>query len=127
MYEFINKRDKSKLIVLSIFSEYAKTLKLTYRPSDYRTYHIIRRSITEGIPERRDEVDGFRLDVAKVEVYVKQLILWIRILITVVLLFSVVTSLLWNFVAPTIKEVSDRVIVQLLNSLSCSAPLQDAG
>ena len=28
----------------------------------------------------RDEVDGFKLDVAKVEVYLKQIILWIRLL-----------------------------------------------
>ena len=29
----------------------------------------------------RDEVDGFRIDVMKVNVYLKQIILWVRVLI----------------------------------------------
>ena len=51
-------------------------------------------SIDEEIQEGvvgRDEVDGFRIDVANVEVYLKQLILWIRIIITVALAFSLFT------------------------------------
>ena len=32
----------------------------------------------------RDEVDGFRLDVTKVNVYLKQIILWIRVLMVCV-------------------------------------------
>ena len=51
--------------------------KLTYRPSDYWTSEIIMDTIAEEVRERalgRDEVDGFRLNVAKVEVYLKEII-----------------------------------------------------
>ena len=65
----------------------------------------------------RDLVDGFRLDVASVEVYLKKLIIWIRILVIVVLVLSLGTIFVWNFFAPTSKDVSDRVIVKLLNAL----------
>ena len=67
----------------------------------------------EKIQERaigRDEVDGLRVDLTKVEEYLKKLILWIRIMITVVLVFSLVTLIVWNFFAPSIKDVSERVI-----------------
>ena len=57
----------------------------------------------------RDEVDGFRLDMAKVEVYFKQIILWIRVLMLSVLVLTLGTVMLWNFFAPTRKDVSDRV------------------
>ena len=66
----------------------------------------------------RDEVDGFKIDMAKVEVYLKQLILWIRIIITVVLAFSLFTIFVCNFFAPTSKDVSDRVIDKLLSALN---------
>ena len=38
----------------------------------------------------RDEVDGFSIDVSKVEGYLKQLILWIRILIPAILVLILV-------------------------------------
>ena len=63
-------------------------VKLPYRPSDYWTSEIIMDTIPEEGRERvlgRDEVDGFRLDVAKVEVYLKQIILWIRVLMVSIL------------------------------------------
>ena len=59
---------------------------------------------------RTDEVDGFRIDVSKVEGYLKQLILWIRILITAILVLSLVTIVVWNFFGPSNKDVSGRVI-----------------
>ena len=77
--------------------------------------------IDEEIHERvleRDEVDGFRIDVSKVEVYLKQLILWIRIMLTVVLAFSIFTIVVCNFFAPTSKDVSDRVIDKLLSAVN---------
>ena len=63
-------------------------------------------SISEEILERRDEVDGFRLEVAKVELYLKQLILSIRFLITVLLMISLV-RIVSNFFAPTNKDQSE--------------------
>ena len=47
--------------------------------------------------------------MGKVEVYLKQLIVWIGKKIPVVLEFSLFTIVVWNFFAPTSKEVSDRV------------------
>ena len=41
-------------------------------------------TIPEDVRERAlgsDEVDGFRLDVTKVNLYLKQIILWVRVLI----------------------------------------------
>ena len=67
----------------------------------------------------RDEVDGFRLDVAKVEVYLKQIILWIRVLMVSVLVLTLGTVILWNFFAPTTKDVSDRVSNKLLHAINC--------
>ena len=66
----------------------------------------------------RDEVDGFRLDVAKVDVYLKQIILWVRVLIVSVLVLTLGTVMLWNFFAPTTKDVSDRVSTNLLNEIN---------
>ena len=66
----------------------------------------------------RDEVDGFRLDVTKVEGYLKQIILWIRVLMVTVLVLTLGTVMLWNFFAPTTKDVSDRVINNLLNAIN---------
>ena len=66
----------------------------------------------------RDEVDGFRLDVTKVNVYLKQIILWVRVLIATVLILTLGTVMLWNFFAPTTKDVSDRVINNILNALN---------
>ena len=51
-------------------------------------------SINEEIRERAegsDEVAGLRVDVTKVEGYLKELILWIRILIT-----SVLITIVWS-------------------------------
>ena len=66
----------------------------------------------------RDEVDGFRLDVTKVNVYFKQIILWVRVLIVTVLILTLGTVMLWNFFTPTTKDVSDRVITNLLNAIN---------
>ena len=102
-------------------SSSSKIGKLSYRPSDYWTSQIIMPTIEEESRERavgRDEVDGFRIDVSKVEGYLKQLILWIRILITAFLVLSLVTIVVWNFFAPTSKDVSDRVIDKLLNAIN---------
>ena len=77
-------------------------------------------SIYEEVQEPavwRDMVDGFRLDVKNVEVYLKQFIVWIRIMVSVVLVLSLGTIFSWNFFAPTSKEVSDRVIVKFVNAI----------
>ena len=66
----------------------------------------------------RDEVDGFRLDVGKVEVYLKQLIIWIRCLMLFILVLTLGTVMLWNFFAPTTKAVSDRVITNIFNAIN---------
>ena len=74
-------------------------------------------TIPEEIRERAfgsDEVDGFRLDVTKVNVYLKQIILWVRVLIVSVLVLTLGTVMLWNFFAPTSKDVSDRVITKVI-------------
>ena len=49
-------------------------------------------SIQEEIQEQlagRDVGDGFRLDVTNVDVYLKKLIVWIRVPVTIVLVLSV--------------------------------------
>ena len=66
----------------------------------------------------RDEVGVFRLDVTKVNVYLKQIILWVRVLIVTVLILTLGTVMLWNFFARTTKDVSDRVITNLLNAIN---------
>ena len=78
-------------------------------------------TIHEEVRERalgNDEVDGFRLDVTKVNVYLKQIILWVRVLIATVLILTLGTVMLWNFFAPTTKDVSDRVINNISNALN---------
>ena len=52
-----------------------KLIKLGYRPSDYWTSEIIMDTIPDEGRERAlgtDEVVAFRLDVAELEVYLKQ-------------------------------------------------------
>ena len=52
------------------------------------------------------------------EVYLKQIILWIRVLMVSVLVLTLGTVMLWNFFAPTTKDVSDRVINNLLHVIN---------
>ena len=78
-------------------------------------------TIPEEVRERaldRDVVDGFRLDVTKVNVYLKQIILLVRVLILSVLVLTLGTVMLWNFFAPTTKGVSDRVSNNLLHAIN---------
>ena len=53
-----------------------------------------------------------------VEVYVMQIILWIRVLLVSVLVLTLGTVMLWNFFAPTTKDVSDRVSNKLLHAIN---------
>ena len=66
----------------------------------------------------RDELDGFHLDMTKVEGYLKKLVLWVRILIMTILVLSLVSIAVWNFFAPAHKDVSDRVIDKLIGALN---------
>ena len=66
----------------------------------------------------RDEVDGFHLDISKVEGYLKQLVLWVRILIMTILVISLVSIAVWNFFATAHKDVSDRVIDKLIGAIN---------
>ena len=56
--------------------------------------------------------------MTKVEVYLKQIILWIRVLIVSVLVLTLGTVMLWNFFAPTTKHVFDRVRNNRLNEIN---------
>ena len=58
-------------------------------------------TIQEAMREQRDEVD-----VAKVEGYLNQLILWMRILIIAILVVSVITIVLRNFFRPSLPSYS---------------------
>ena len=98
-----------------------KLVKPTYRPSDNWTSAIIMPAISEAVREHMvgsDEVAVFRLDVHKVKVYLKEIILLIRILITTALVFTLDTIVVWNFFAPTRHDVSDRVRDKVLNALN---------
>ena len=56
-------------------------------------------TLREAVRERmigRDEVDGFHLDMAKVEGYLKQLVLWVRILFMTILVISLVSIAVWS-------------------------------
>ena len=66
----------------------------------------------------RDEGDGFKLDVAKVEVYLKQIILWIRVLMVSVLVLTLGTVMLWNYFASNRKDISDRLSNNLLHAIN---------
>ena len=78
-------------------------------------------TLTDTVRERmvaRDEVDGIQLDMPKIEGYLKRLVLWIRILIMTVLVISFVSIGVLNFFAPASKDVSERVILKLLNAVN---------
>ena len=60
-------------------------------------------AIPEETHERtfgRDEVDGFRLEETTVNVFLKQIILRVRVLIESILVLTLDTLLSWNFFAP---------------------------
>ena len=56
--------------------------------------------------------------MAKVDVYLKQIILLVRVLIVCVLVLTLGSVMLWNFFAPTTKDVSDRMNTNLLNAIN---------
>ena len=78
-------------------------------------------TIPEDSRERalgRDEGDDFRLDVAQGEVYWKQIILCIGVLMVSVLVPTLHPVLLWNFFAPTTKDLSDRANNNVLHAIN---------
>ena len=56
--------------------------------------------------------------MSQIEGYLKQFVLWIRILIMTVLVISLGSIAVWNFIAPDQKDVSERVIDKLLTALN---------
>ena len=56
--------------------------------------------------------------MAEFEGDIKQLILWISILIMTVLVFNVFKIVVWKFFTPPTKDLSDRVIDKLFNALN---------
>ena len=74
-------------------------LMLTNHPPEYWKSHIIMPTLIEAVSERmvgRDEVDGIQLDMTKIEAYLKQLVLWIRIRIMAALLIPLVSIAVLN-------------------------------
>ena len=95
--------------------------KLTYRPSDYCTSHIILTTISKIALEHmvgREELDGFHLDMTTIEGDLTQVVRWIRILILTVLAITLVPIAVGNFFAPYSKDVSQRVIDRLFIALN---------
>ena len=56
--------------------------------------------------------------MAKVDVYFKQIILKIRVLMRRVFVLTLGTVMLWKFFAPTTNDVSDRVSNNLLHAIN---------
>ena len=64
-----------------------------------------------------DMLDGFTINVANVELYLKKLIVWILVLVLVVLVLRLGRIFIGKFFALTSKDESDRVMIKLFNAL----------
>jgi len=65
-----------------------------------------------------DMPDGVTHSITKIEDYLKKLLMWGRILLVSVLGLAVFAILVYNFFAPSEKDVSPKVIQNLLHALN---------
>ena len=65
-----------------------------------------------------DQIDGIKEQVGKVEEYLKTLIVWVRIFMVSLIVISLIGIVVYNFFAPSDKDVSQQVINNLLTALN---------
>ena len=65
-----------------------------------------------------DIPDGVTTSITKIEDYLKKLLMWGRILLVSFLGLALFTILIYNFFAPSEKDVSPKVINNLLHALN---------
>ena len=65
-----------------------------------------------------DRVDGFKIELAQVDAYLNQILMWIRILIMRILVQSLISIVVWNLFAPPKRDGPDGVIDPILNALN---------
>ena len=65
-----------------------------------------------------DRVDWFKIELAQVQAYLKQIVMWIRILIMRILVLSLISIVVWNLFAPPHRDVPDGVIDNILKALN---------
>ena len=65
-----------------------------------------------------DQIDGIKEQVGKVEEYLKTLMVWVRIFMVSLIVISLIGIVVYNFFAPSDKDVSQQVINNLLTALN---------
>ena len=65
-----------------------------------------------------DQVDGIREHIGKLEQYLKNLLIWLRVLVVCLVVISLIAIVVYNFFAPPEKDVSPEVINKLLGALN---------
>ena len=65
-----------------------------------------------------DQIDGIKEQVGKVEEYLKTLMIWVRIFLVSLIVISLIGIVVYNFFAPSDKEVSQQVINNHLTALN---------
>ena len=65
-----------------------------------------------------DHVAGIRQHIGKLEEYLKNLMVWLRILMVCLIMVSLIGIIVYNFFAPPEKDVSPVVINKLLGTLN---------
>ena len=64
-----------------------------------------------------DQIDGIKEQVGKVAEYLKTLMVWVRIFMVSLIVLSLIGIVVYNFFAPSDKDVSQQVINNLLTAL----------
>ncbi len=75
----------------------------------------------------RDQVDGVRDEVAKMEGYLRQGIIWLRSLIIAIISLILVVIIVFNFFAPKEKDVPQQVIDTLQSVLNLGTLIDTGG
>ena len=65
-----------------------------------------------------DQINGIKEQVGKVEEYLKTLMIWVRIFMVSLIVISLIGIVVYNFFAPSDKDVSQQVINNLLTALN---------
>lgn len=65
-----------------------------------------------------DQLDGIQKSVSDIEEYLRKAVMWGRIIIIAVLALSLILILIYNFFAPSEKDVSQDVIDRLLKTIT---------
>ena len=68
-----------------------------------------------------DQVDGLRIEMSKLEEYLRQIVIWVRIVFIAIVILGLAGLMFYNLISPPDKDVPQEYIDRFANTLSIAA------